>query len=125
MSELLGKLRAHMYKLDKRSAAGEAGSAVLTSQLGQLATRVAVLEHESSGMRGLQPVPGLGGGAMNPLFFDGNGSPQVRGSTEEQWLSSCTENVFHCVKPIDMPVYQFHIFKCMFDYCAMLPMLMK
>ena len=65
-----------MYKLDKRSAAGEAGSAVLTSQLGQLATRVAVLEHESSGMRGLQPgPPGLGGGAMNPLFFDG--SPQV------------------------------------------------
>ena len=28
MNELLGKLRAHMYKLDKRSAAGEAGTQV-------------------------------------------------------------------------------------------------
>ena len=61
---------------------------VLTTQLGQLATRVAVLEHDSAAMRGIGvSAAGAGGGGgglavmhgVNPLFFEANsGSPQVR-----------------------------------------------
>ncbi|GAX75291.1 hypothetical protein CEUSTIGMA_g2736.t1 [Chlamydomonas eustigma] len=87
MSELLNKLRAHMYKIDKRSAAGEAGTQVLSSQLSQLASRVAVLESENVALRAGSGGGGSGGAAtntsssVNPLFFDASGSPQIPSGT--------------------------------------------
>lgn len=71
---------------------------MITAQLGQLTTRVAVLEQGTAMMRGFGvgvggPGAGMGGnsgggsvgGAVNPLFFDSNGSPQVRGEMLKMW----------------------------------------